>query len=60
MLGYTQGDVRGSDGMFRGDLVADVAAKHEPGLQLLLLNTRGANLTTALPITLRYLFLKFR
>ena len=46
--------------VFRGDIIAEVAAKRERGLQLLLVDVCNTAKNVALPDTLRYLFLSIR
>ena len=48
------------DDVFWRDIIAKVAAKHELGLQLLLMDVNHTAKNTALPGTLRYLFLSNR
>lgn len=62
MLGQIQGinaEVTPND-IFKGDIIADVAAKHEPGLELLLMNVSDLPQNFSLPKTLRYLGLRDR
>ncbi len=62
VLGNMQGrDPRGAlDAVFGGDIIAEVAAKHEPGLQLLLMDVCDNSTSFALPETLRFLFVSNR
>ena len=46
--------------VFGVDMIAKVAAEHERGLQLLVVDACNTTWNVALPGTLRYLFLRFR
>ncbi|BDA51057.1 hypothetical protein COCOBI_17-2770 [Coccomyxa sp. Obi] len=51
-------DVRGAlNDVFSENIIAEVAAKREPGLQLLLTDVCNAATDFSLPVTLRYLFI---
>ena len=43
--------------IFKGEIIADLAAKNDPGLQLLLMDVSTIPENFALPKSLRYLFL---
>lgn len=60
--GHPQGiDTEGILGdIFRGDIIVEVAAKREPGLQLLVMDICDTAESFALPGTLRHLFLSNR
>lgn len=62
VLGQTQGirAENASSDMFEGDIIADVAAKREPGLQLLVMDIVDTPQNVTLPETLRYLALSDR
>ncbi len=57
MLGYKQ---YREDGVFSSDIIAEVAAHRELGLQLLLLDAWDDAMDSALPKTLHILFVKWR